>query len=77
MRQPKALRLADLLGPSKAEISIADVWGAAAELRRLHAENAKLNAALVVAKRVIENEYPEDQWDDYGLPIINAALGEK
>lgn len=46
VKQPEALRLADLIDQSKAEISIADVWEAAAELRRLHEVNVELLEAL-------------------------------
>lgn len=72
MKQPKALRLADLLDPSKAEISISDVWGAAAELRRLHAENAKLRWALeiIAGKRLC----PDGLMGN--VDVARTALGE-
>jgi mevalonate kinase len=48
MTQPKALRLADQLDGPDTLCTAPDIFGAAAELRRLHAVNQELLEALKV-----------------------------
>ena len=64
MTQPKALYLADILEDAGKPADIAE--SAAAELRRLHAENEALRVDAE-RYRYLRNRYPSDVLDKTGL----------
>lgn len=68
-KQPEALRLADAL--DAAPYSCGCTMEAAAELRRLHAENAELLEALKMAWPLIETEKLK-QDGSYGSNFVQA-----
>jgi hypothetical protein len=76
IQQPEALRLAAALDALLGYRGInADVGKAAAELRRLHAENAELLEALKLAQSIIG--HPDDAHSQHIAAVIAKATGEK
>jgi NADH:ubiquinone oxidoreductase subunit E len=73
MSQPKALFLADVIKADPASKTHHDE--AAAELRRLHAENGELLEALKLAQSIIG--HPEDAHSKLIAAAIAKAEGEK
>jgi hypothetical protein len=71
-KQSKALRLADAIGSHQNEISISDVWDAADELRRLHAVNAELLAAL--KRMVTDGRCGDSNYETIAVKQARAAI---
>ena len=67
MTQPEALRLADLLDMSRHRLYRRE---AAAELRRLHAENDRLRTVMVAAAEEIDSHW-EAHCDSEGYGPVN------
>lgn len=67
MDKPEALRWADFLD---------QMWAAepAAELRRLHAENAELLAALKAAGLSLHHAWCDVQMNDYSFEKLNQTM---
>ena len=70
MTQPEALRLADLLEPCCLTIGDAQQAVAAAELRRLYAENDRLRTVMVAAAEEIDSHW-EAHCDSEGYGPVN------
>lgn len=73
MTQPRALYLADILEDAGKPADITEA--AAAELRRLHAENEALLEALKLARSIIG--HPDDAHTQMIDAAIKAVEGER